>query len=186
MMAPKVVVVGTSAGGLRALEQIIRSIPKSFPVPIVCVQHRSRESTDAFAAVLSTSAKLPVREIDDGMPIAPGIFVAPPDYHVLLEPGTFALSTEDAVSFSRPSIDVLFESAADAYGSNVVAVLLTGANSDGTRGVVRVKEAGGFVIVQDPRTAESPDMPRAAIAAATVDRIAPLPEIANEIMRRVG
>ncbi len=183
---PKIVVVGTSAGGLRALEEILRALPESFPLPIVCVQHRSRDSTDVLAKVLATSAKLPVREVEDGLPLdKPGLYIAPPDYHVLVEPGALALSTEDPVSFSRPSIDVLFESAADAYGKDVLAVLLTGANSDGARGVVRVKEAGGCAIVQDPLTAENPDMPRAAIRAADVDRVMPLDEIPSEIMRRV-
>ena len=184
--APKIVVIGTSAGGLRALEEILRSLTKAFPVPIVCVQHRSRDSTDAFAKVLSLATSLPVREAEDGAPLdVPALYVAPPDYHVLVEPGFLALSTEDPVSFSRPSIDVLFESAADAYGEGVLAVLLTGANSDGARGIARVKQAGGTAIVQDPRTAESPDMPRAAIAAAQVDRVLPLEGISAEILRRV-
>src|SRR5438093_623534 len=110
MTTPKIVVMGTSAGGLRALEQIVRALPKTFPVPIVCVQHRSRNSTDAFAKVLATASPLPVREIDDGVPLETGVYVAPPDYHVLVEPGELALSTEEPVSFSRPSIDLLFES----------------------------------------------------------------------------
>ncbi|HEY8073841.1 MAG TPA: chemotaxis protein CheB [Labilithrix sp.] len=181
----KIVVIGTSAGGLRALEEIVRTLPEGFPLPIVCVQHRSRDSTDAFAKVLATSSKVPIREVEDGLPLdMPGVYVAPPDYHVLVEPGSLALSTDDPVSFSRPSIDVLFESAADAYGKDVVAVLLTGANADGAHGIARVKEAGGFAIVQDPRTAESPDMPRAAIKAAEIDRVVPLEAISAEIVRR--
>jgi two-component system chemotaxis response regulator CheB len=184
---PRIVVMGTSAGGLRALEQILQALPPTFRLPIVCVQHRSRESTDAFARVLSSSSALPVREVDDGMPLEPSVvFVAPPDYHLLVEPGSLSLSTEEPVSFSRPSIDVLFETATDVFGDGVIAVLLTGANSDGARGLVRVKAAGGVAIVQDPRTAESPDMPRAAIAATSVDRIMQLADIPGEIVRRVG
>jgi two-component system chemotaxis response regulator CheB len=183
----RIVVVGTSAGGLRALETILRDLPAAFSVPIVCVQHRARESTDAFPAVLARATKLPVREIDDEEPLsAPGVFLAPPDYHVLVEPGRLVLSTDDPVSFSRPSIDVLFETAADAYGPNVIAVLLTGANADGARGVARVKQAGGIAIVQDPQTAEAPEMPAAAISAAVIDRVLPLDDIASELSRRVA
>lgn len=182
---PSIVVLGTSAGGLRAIEHILRGLPSTFSVPIVAVQHRARESTDAYASVVGAGAPLPVREIDDGEPLdRPGLYLAPPDYHVLVEPGRLALSTDDPVSFSRPSIDVLFESAADAYGKDVLAVLLTGANADGARGLARVKEAGGTVIVQDPLTAESPEMPAAGIASAEVDAILPLEQIADELIRR--
>ena len=184
-MRPGVVVVGASAGGFRALEKILRALPANFSLPIVAVQHRSKESTDAYADVIGGTTPLPVQDADDDSPLsAPGVYIAPPDYHVLVEPGRLALSTDDPVSYSRPSIDVLFESAADAYGPGVVAVLLTGANQDGARGLARVKEAGGFVIVQDPHTAESPEMPAAGIAHAPVDRVLPLEQIAEEILRR--
>ncbi len=179
-----IVVVGTSAGGLKALDVMLGAIPADFALPIVAVQHRSRESSDAYAAVLGASTKLPVREIDDGdLLVGPGVFLAPPDYHVLVEPGRLSLSTEEAVSYSRPSIDVLFETAADAYGARVIAVLLTGANADGARGLVRIKQAGGTAIVQDPHTAEAPEMPAAGIALAHVDRVLPLTEIAGELVR---
>ena len=185
--AKAVVVVGSSAGGLRALERVLGALPATFPVPIVAVQHRSRESSDAYAQVIGMSTKLPVRDAEDNVPlVAPGVYVGPPDYHVLLEPGRLALSVDEPVAYSRPSIDVLFESAADAYGANVVAVLLTGANADGARGLARIKEAGGFAIVQDPHTAESPEMPAAAIANAPVDRVLPLSEIADELLRRTA
>lgn len=185
--ARTIVVVGSSAGGLRALERVLGSLPPSFPLPIVAVQHRSRESSDAYAGVLGMSTPLPVRDAEDNVPlVAPGVYVGPPDYHVLIEPGRLALSVDEPVAYSRPSIDVLFESAADAYGANVVALLLTGANADGARGLARIKEAGGYAIVQDPRTAESPSMPAAAIANAPIDRILPLAEIAGELMRRTA
>jgi two-component system chemotaxis response regulator CheB len=181
-----IIVVGASAGGLRALEVVLGALPTGFPVPIVAVQHRARESTDVFAEVLSRGTPLPVREVEDEDPLrAPGVYVAPPDYHVLVEPGRLALSVDDPVSFSRPSIDVLFESAADAYGAGVLAVLLTGANADGANGMARVKAVGGIAIVQDPHTAESPEMPSAAIALAAVDRVVPLNDTAGEIIRIV-
>jgi two-component system, chemotaxis family, protein-glutamate methylesterase/glutaminase len=184
-MKTKLVVVGTSAGGLRALERILGSLPGGFPLAIVAVQHRSKDSTDAYPAVVGATTSLPVQEAEDGEPILPGrVYVAPPDYHVLVEPGRLALSTDDPVNFSRPSIDVLFESAADAYGSGLVAVLLTGANADGANGLRRVKQTGGVAIVQDPHTAESPEMPAAGIAGAPVDMILPLGAIADEIVRR--
>ncbi|HVH48204.1 MAG TPA: chemotaxis protein CheB [Labilithrix sp.] len=184
-MRPSVVVVGTSAGGLRALEKIFGSLPAEFSVPIVTVQHRSRES-ELFASVMQGMVRLPVHEAEDKEPIrAPGIYLAPPDYHLLLEPGgRLALSTDEPVSYSRPSIDVLFESAADAYGAGVLAVLLTGANQDGTRGLNRIRAAGGVAIVQDPNTAESPEMPTSAIASGAVDSVLPLGEIAGELVRR--
>jgi two-component system chemotaxis response regulator CheB len=184
-MKPNIIVVGTSAGGLRALEVLFGALPRTFPVPIVAVQHRARESSDTYAEVLSKKASLPVREAtDDDSLDAPVVLLAPPDYHVLVAPGHVCLSIDDPVTYSRPSIDVLFESAADAYGPNVLAVLLTGKSADGAKGMARIKEAGGFLIVQEPRTAECPEMPSAAIVRAAVDKILPLEDIAAEIVRR--
>jgi two-component system, chemotaxis family, protein-glutamate methylesterase/glutaminase len=185
-VSSQVVVMGTSAGGLRALEAVLRRLPADFPLPIVAVQHRSKES-EAFAQVMQSLVALPVHEAEDKEPIeGPGVYLAPPDYHLLVEPGRLALSTDEPVGFSRPSIDVLFESAADAYGENVIAVLLTGANRDGSVGLARVREVGGFAIVQDPRTAESPEMPSAAIACGAVDQVVPLERIAGELVRRAS
>lgn len=185
-MLYQIVVLGMSAGGLKALEIVLGRLPSTFPVPLVAVQHRARESTDAYAQVVASQTQLPVREVFDDEPlIAPGVYLAPPDYHVFVEPGRLSLSTDEPVAYGRPSIDVLFESAADAYGDAVIAVLMTGANSDGARGVLRVKEAGGYVIVQDPSTAEVPAMPAAALAIATVDRVLPLDAIASELVRKV-
>ncbi len=186
LVQPGIIVVGASAGGLRALEMVLGGLPRGFPVPIVAVQHRSRESSDAYADILGRSVKLPVREIEDDDALrAPGVYLAPPDYHVLIEPGRMVLSVDDPVSYSRPSIDVLFESAADVYGAKVLGVLLTGANHDGAKGLSRIKQAGGYAIVQDPRTAESPEMPSAGIAAAPVDQILALEDIAVAIVRRL-
>ena len=182
-----VVVVGSSAGGLKALELVLGALPTDFPLPIVAVQHRSKESSDAYVDVIGKSTRLPVSDAEDNVPLAaPGVWLGPPDYHVLVEPGRLALSLEEPVGFSRPSIDVLFESAADAYGPNVIAVLLTGANADGARGLARIKQAGGYAIVQDPHTAESPEMPAAGIARAPVDRVLSLAEIAKELVRKAA
>jgi two-component system chemotaxis response regulator CheB len=183
-MKAQIIVVGMSAGGLKALETLLGALPSSFPLPIVAVQHRSRES-DRLSSVISARVTLPVHEAEDKDPIeVPGVYIAPADYHLLLEPGSFALSTDEPVSFSRPSIDVLFESAADAYGDGVIGVLLSGANHDGARGLVRIRAVGGASIVQDPRTADHPEMPSAAIALGAVDRVLPLREIAGELVRR--
>lgn len=179
----RIVVVGTSAGGLRALEKILGALPETYALPIVVVQHRSKES-DAFADVMGHLVDLPVHEAEDKEPIdAPGVYLAPPDYHLLVEPGRFALSTDEPVNFSRPSIDVTFDSAADAYGPGVVGVLLTGANSDGARGLSRIRRAGGYAIVQDPSTAESAEMPSAAIKEGAVDKVIALSHISKELIR---
>jgi len=186
-MRPDLIVVGASAGGLKALEMVLGALPRGFPVPIVAVQHRARESGDTFVEVLGRGSPLPVHEVEDDDQLrAPGVYLAPPDYHVLIEPGRVSLSVDDPVSYSRPSIDVLFESAADAYGERVCAVLLTGANADGAKGLVRIKQAGGYAIVQDPHTAESPEMPAAGIASAAVDVVLPLEQIASELVRRAA
>lgn len=179
----EIVVIGTSAGGLRALEKILGALPATYSLPIVVVQHRSKES-DAFAEVMSSLIDVPVFEAEDKEPVqAPGVYLAPPDYHLLLEPGRLALSTDETVNFSRPSIDVLFESAADAYGDSCVGVLLTGANSDGTKGLGKIRAVGGYAIVQDPATAESPEMPAAAVKENVFDKIVPLDLIAAELAR---
>ena len=186
LVRPEIIVVGASAGGLHAFEAVLGGLPRGFPVPIVAVQHRARDSGDGYADLISRTTQLPVREVEDDDALrAPGVYLAPPDYHVLIEPGRIVLSIDDPVSYSRPSIDVLFESAADVYGARVIGVLLTGANADGAKGLARIKQAGGYVIVQDPRSAESPEMPAAGIAAAPVDQVLPLEDIARELVRRV-
>ncbi len=169
-------------GGMRALHIILESLPKEFCVPIVVAQHRYKTSSEALPAYFRRHSSLSVVDADDKQWLQPGhVYLAPANYHLLVERtaehGELSLSVDAAVAYSRPSIDVLFESAADAYGQSVIGVILTGANSDGTRGAGRIKQRGGFVIAQDPKTAESPAMPEAAIAAGRVDRILPLERI---------
>ncbi len=160
------------------MEVLISGLPGNFPVPIAAVQHRSAESTGSLALLLQRCCPLPVVEVEDKQEIVPGVFLGPPDYHLLIEEGHFALSTSRPVRYARPSIDVLFESAADAYKEKAIAVLMTGANDDGARGIAKVKSRGGFTVVQDPATAECPVMPEAAIKCTRVDRILSLAEIA--------
>lgn len=175
----ELVVIGTSLGGLQALEKLLSGLPPEFPLPVAIVQHRRAGSGDLLRGLLQTWCALPVEEVEDKTAIVPGhVYLAPAGYHLLVEEDYFTLSTERPIQYVRPSIDVLFESAARAYGSQVIAVVLTGANRDGASGVARIKERGGWVIVQEPATAESRIMPEAAMAAAAVDQILPLPQIA--------
>ena len=182
MTAGSLITIGTSAGGLHALTVILSGLSPSFDVPIVVVQHRSPSSHD-LAHVLQDSTSLVVEEAEDKIILEDGhVYVAPADYHVLVGTGELALTIDAPVRYSRPSIDVCFESAAESYGAGVVAVVLTGANQDGCRGVRRIAAAGGRVIVQDPKTAESPTMPLAAVNAVPASRVLPLEEIAAELM----
>ena len=175
----RLVAVGASWGGLDALTVVLGALPGSFPAPVVVVQHRSPQAhSSSLVNLLAHRSALAVVEADDKMPIEPGhVYVAPPDYHLLVETGSLALSTDELVRYSRPSVDVLFESAADAYGAGVIGVVLTGANDDGARGLSRVRRLGGVGVVQDPATAERREMPEAAIAAGA-DHVVPLSEIA--------
>ncbi|MDB4929390.1 MAG: cheB 1 [Myxococcaceae bacterium] len=170
------VVVGASLGGFDAIATLLSTLSAGFPWPLAIVQHRSAEDVaDTLPVMLQRRCALPVHEAEDKDPIVNGhVYVAPPDYHLLIDGGVFALSTEARVSLARPSIDVLFDSAAAAFGSSLVAVVLTGASSDGAFGAQRVKAAGGTLLVQDPATAESRVMPLAAIGAAAVDQIVPI------------
>jgi len=142
-------------------------------------QHRHPQSVEgALAELLALQTTRPVVDIEDKLPIEPrSVYVAPPDYHVLVERGSFALSLDDRVQFARPSIDVLFESAADAYRERLVGVILTGANEDGAAGLRRIKQRGGVAVIQDPAQAVRRSMPDAAIAATVADAVLPVEEI---------
>lgn len=184
----ELVVVGCSWGGPAALGVILAALPRHFSLPIAVAQHRGPSSSDATLASLLESGGGPrVRGVDDKDPIAAGgVYLAPPDYHLLIEPGAFALSTDEPVAHSRPSVDVLFESAADAYGSAAIGVVLTGANADGAAGLARLRSHGGYGIVQDPEGAERPAMPAAAIAAGGADEVLPLEEIGPTLIALAG
>jgi len=174
----QLVTIGCSMGGMHALQTIFEVLPQDFPLPITVVQHRYKTSNEGLPQFLRRHSKLQVVDTTDKEWLRPGtVYLAPANYHLLVERGELNLSVDDKVEYSRPSIDVMFESAADAYGSGVIAVVLTGANSDGARGAARISKRGGFVIVQDPKTAESPAMPQAAVDATRVDRILPLDRI---------
>jgi two-component system, chemotaxis family, protein-glutamate methylesterase/glutaminase len=178
-VAFELVVVGTSVGGLKALPILLSRLPEGFSLPVVVVQHRGKESGTGLREFLAQTSSLPVTEPEDKEPILPGnIYLAPRDYHLLVQERSFALSTDSPVGFARPSIDVLFESAADEYGERAIGVILTGANQDGARGLAAIKARGGTTLVEAPETAACSQMPEAAIARTEVDWILPLEEIA--------
>jgi two-component system chemotaxis response regulator CheB len=177
-MAPNLVVVGASKGGLTALQLLCSSLSSEFPWPIAIAQHRVRETRSTLCEFMQKSCALRVKEPDDKEPIEGGnVYLAPSDYHLLIEADHFALSTAAPAARARPSINYLFESAADSFGSSTIGVILTGTNGDGAEGLASVKRSGGIAIVEDPKTAEAPAMPLAAIAATQVDHILPLSEI---------
>jgi two-component system, chemotaxis family, protein-glutamate methylesterase/glutaminase len=173
------IAVGASWGGLHAIGDLLENLPRSVTAPVVLAQHRSSDSVPgSLERLLQLHTDRPVLEAGDKEPIEPGrIYLAAPDYHLLVEHGTFALSTDERVHYARPSIDVLFESVADEYGPRAIGIILTGANADGAIGLARIKDRGGVAVIQDPATAERPTMPAAAIAATAADAILPLEEI---------
>jgi two-component system chemotaxis response regulator CheB len=174
------IVVGASAGGLRALATILPIFPAEFRIPIIVVLHLPQHQPSLLVEIFNPKCDLTVREPDDKQEITPGIWFAPPGYHLMIESNrTFALSVDEPVNYSRPSIDVLFQSAADAYGSRLLGVILTGANDDGARGAKSIAENGGAILVQDPNEAEADAMPLAAISAVKTITVAPLSRIAD-------
>jgi len=178
-MAAEIVVVGTSTGGLKALQTLLCGLPSTFPLPIVIVQHRGRVSDDGLCEFLGEFGTMPVTEPEDKEPLLPGhVYLAPRDYHLLIQNRAFALSTDSPEAFARPSIDVLFESAADAFRERVIAVILTGANRDGARGLAAIKSRGGLTVVENPESAACGEMPAAAIQLTQPDWIVALHELA--------
>lgn len=166
-MSLQAVVIGASAGGVQALSQVLPALPVDFPIPVIVVVHIPPRRDNALVDLFADKCRIPVKEAEDKEPLEPGtIYFAPSDYHLLVEAGgSLALSSDEPVNHSRPAIDVLFESAADAFGSELAGIVLTGANSDGAAGLRAICAVGGRGIVQDPASAEMATMPRAALAA---------------------
>lgn len=173
------IVVGASAGGVEALLKIFRPLRKGFSLPIIAVLHLPDERRSLLADVFSANLAIPVKEADDKESIVPGtLYFAAPGYHLSVEMDkTLSFSQEERVYHSRPSVDMLFDSAADAYEARLAGVLLTGANNDGARGLAHIKEYGGLTVVQDPAQALARAMPDAALALHTPDFLLPLPDI---------
>ncbi|WP_314102620.1 chemotaxis protein CheB [uncultured Stenotrophomonas sp.] len=179
----ELIVVGASAGGVSALQQLLAALPAGLPMPVLVVLHLPRDRPSGIASLLDGGCALPVREAEDKQPLEPGtVTFAPPDYHLLVEGrDSVALSIDPPVLFSRPAIDPLFESAAEVFGSGVLAILLTGASNDGSAGVARVREAGGQAWIQSPDDAFSPIMPAAALAHAGADAVLTLVSLCSRM-----
>lgn len=177
----KAIVIGVSAGGLKALKTILPALPENFSLPIIIVQHLGIQSNNTWITILGNALLLKIKEADEKEKIEKGtIYIAPPGYHLLIEKdSTFSLLLDERVNFAIPSIDVLFDSATDAYKDALIGVILTGANHDGANGLKKIKENGGTTIVQDPLTADASYMPQAAIDALKPDYIMPLEKIAD-------
>lgn len=173
------VVIGVSCGGLDALRQIFSALPAEYALPVLVVQHLHPSQDDDFFRGLDAHCPLPIKAADDKESIVAGhIYFAPPNYHLLVENDrTLALSVDERVNFSRPSVDVLFESAAEVFGVKLIGVVLTGANADGAQGLQVIQERGGLTVVQTPDSATADYMPRAALTAVEVDHILPLAAI---------
>ncbi|WP_420265394.1 chemotaxis protein CheB [Candidatus Magnetominusculus dajiuhuensis] len=182
------VVIGASAGGIEALRALFTGLPDDFPLPIAAVLHLHRSTKDELINLLQREVRLTVKYAQDKEKIKNGVlYIAPPDYHLLIEDdSTFSLSVDEHVNYSRPSIDVLFESASDAYRGHIIGIILTGANRDGSMGLKRIKARGGTAIVENPQSAQFPDMPLAAISETEVDYILDVKEIAGKIYELVG
>lgn len=173
------VVIGASAGGLQALTTLLSPIPENYSIPIMIVQHRAKEEKDLLETVLQHKCKIKVKQADEKEEIKEGfIYIAPPNYHLLVERNkTFSLSSDETVNYSRPSIDVLFETAAEVYKDQLVGIILTGSNNDGANGIKAVFNFNGLTIAQHPGEALFPVMPRASIHTGAVKHTLRLEEI---------
>ncbi len=171
--------IGASAGGMSALGKLLAMVPGTFPLSIIVVQHLHPSESGYLPVFLGRTCPLPVREPEEKTPVLTGhVYIAPANYHLLVERDeSFSLSVDAKVHYSRPSIDVFFESAAPVWEEKLIGIILTGANQDGTKGLGKIKECGGVTIAQDPDTAETPFMPAYAIEAGVVDRVMTLQEM---------
>ncbi|HEX9828463.1 MAG TPA: chemotaxis protein CheB [Flavobacteriaceae bacterium] len=179
------IVIGVSAGGMNAMKILFSRLPKDFGTHIIIVQHISPRSDNQWIDLLNDKSNISIKEANEKEIIENGIvYIAPANYHLLIEKNrTFSLTIDERINFARPSIDVLFESAAEVYKNKLIGVVLTGSNHDGTKGIKRIKECGGLAVVQDPKTAESAYMPASAIAAVKPDYILSLEEITDLLIK---
>ena len=182
-----IVALAASAGGLKALTDVLAALPAKFPAALVVVQHLDPRHRSLMAEILGKRTAMPVKEAGEGDIVEPGhVYVAPPNRHLLVnQDRTLSLTQTELVHFVRPSADLLFESAAASYRERAIAVVLSGSGSDGAMGVKAIKKMGGTVIVQDEKTAEFSGMPEAAVKTGEVDFILPLPEIASALQTLV-
>lgn len=183
MKGIKAVALGTSAGGVQALLEVLPQLPADFPVPVLAVIHIPADRSNMLTPLFASKCNVIVKEAEDKEAAAPGVvYFAPSDYHLLVEfNGDLALSSDEAVNYSRPSIDVLFESAADTYGKGLLGILMTGANDDGARGLKAIAEAGGHVIIEDPATAYARAMPEAGLKFCPTAQVKSLQGIVDQL-----
>jgi len=184
-MQYEAIVMGVSAGGVNALKFIFSALPAGFSLPIIIVQHISPHSDNEWINLLNDKSILTIKEADEKEKIDPGkVYIAPSNYHLMIESDkTLSLTIDERVNFARPSIDLLFESAAEAYKDKLIGIVLTGSNNDGSKGVKRIQECGGLTIIQDPKTSESSTMPASAIAAIEPDYILSLGKIVKLLIK---
>jgi two-component system chemotaxis response regulator CheB len=183
-MQYEAVVIGVSAGGLAALSGILKGLPGDFPLPLIVIQHRSKDERTLLEEVLQAKCVISIKQADEKERIESGVaYFAPADYHLLIERDrSFSLTCDDPVNFSRPSIDLLFETASEVYRNKLIGVILTGASRDGAAGIQAIKERGGLTIAQDPANAFFPDMPRAAIDTGSVQYVFTTEEIKDFLL----
>lgn len=183
----KAVTIGVSTGGVSALKLVLGALPADFPVPVLITTHIAPESDDGLALLLNTLCPIRVKEADEQETISAGtVYLAPANYHLLVERGgALALSVDPPVNFARPSVDVLFDSAADVYGPALIGVIMTGAGSDGSSGLLKIKNRGGVTIIQEPSDAEMDSMPRSAMKLQKADYVVLLKEIPGLLLKLI-
>lgn len=172
-MRYEAIVIGVSAGGLATLSGILGRLPSGFPLPVIVNQHRSKDERTLLEELLQAKCSIHISQADEKERIRGGVvYFAPPDYHLLIEKDrSFSLTSDEPMNFSRPSIDVLFETASEVYGDKLIGIVLTGYNNDGAAGIRAIRQRGGLTVAQDPAKASYPEMPRAAIDTGCVQHI---------------
>lgn len=181
----KAIVIGVSTGGVAALKQLLPALPVDFPVPVLVVSHITPTADDGLAVLLNAHSAIRVKEADEEEQLLPGtVYLAPANYHLLVErKGCLALSIDPPVNFARPSVDVLFESAAEVYGPALIGIVLTGAGSDGSKGLLMIRQYGGVTVVQNPADAEMDSMPKKALELLSPDYLVALQELPALLIR---
>ena len=185
-MSEEAIVIGSSAGGLHALIGLLGKLPENYSIPLIIVQHRSKDERDLLEKILSDKCKIKIGQAEEKEKIKKGnVYFAPPNYHLLIEKDfTFSLSNDPLINYARPSIDFLFQTAANAYKDKLTGIVLTGANRDGSNGIMKIKENGGVTIVQNPDTSEFNTMPMEAVATGCADFVMDLDEISEYLIKK--